>query len=417
MDVRDFDYELPAELIAQEPPAARGDSRLLVLRRSTGSLEHARFDALPGYLGVGDLLVVNNSKVFPARLLGHRVPSGGAVEALLVRQLPTPNSQAPTHGGPDRLRQDYGGPPKLPAKAEGPPLRDDSVRADSPPSDARAAPADPSEARKREGGQVGPSSQIWEALMHPGQKLKPGVRVVFERDGERLHAEVLGRHFHGRRTIRLWSAEEQQIDAVLDRIGHMPLPPYIKRDDRALDRERYQTIFARDPGSVAAPTAGLHFTPGVLDALASRGTERTEITLHVGYGTFKPMRVERIEDHVVDPERFTVESDAADALTRTRRDGHRVIAVGTTTVRVLESLTIDERGVVAPQHGEAHLFIRPGHQFRLVDGLITNFHLPRSSLLVLVAAFAGREQILAAYREAIAHGYRFYSYGDAMLIV
>jgi len=253
--------------------------------------------------------------------------------------------------------------------------------------------------------------------MHPGQKLKPGARVLFERDGARLDAEVLRRHFHGRRTIRLWSAEGQEINAVLDRIGHMPLPPYIKRDDRALDRERYQTIFARDRGSVAAPTAGLHFTTGVFDALALGGIQRTEVTLHVGYGTFKPIRVERIEDHVVDPERFTVESDAADALTRARRDGRRIIAVGTTTVRVLESLAVDERGVVAPQRGETHLFIRPGHQFRLVDGLITNFHLPRSSLLVLVAAFAGREQILAAYREAIAHSYRFYSYGDAMLIL
>jgi S-adenosylmethionine:tRNA ribosyltransferase-isomerase len=377
MDVRDFDYELPDELIAQEPPAERGASRLLVLRRSTSLLEHARFADLPGYLGVGDLLVVNNSRVFPARLLGHRVPSGGTVEALLVRQLP------PSKGGPE-------GPP-LPAHTLPP-----DVGADL---------------------QVGPSSQMWEALMHPGQKLKPGARVVFERDGTQLHGEVIGRHFHGRRTIRVWSAEGQEVDTVIDRIGHMPLPPYIKRDDRPLDRERYQTVFARDRGSIAAPTAGLHFTTELFDALTSRGIERTEITLHVGYGTFKPIRVERVEDHLVDPERFTVGSDAAEALTRARRDRRRIVAVGTTSVRVLESLTIDERGAVAPQQGETHLFIRPGHQFRMVDGLVSNFHLPRSSLLVLVAAFAGRDRILAAYRDAIRRGYRFYSYGDAMLIL
>jgi S-adenosylmethionine:tRNA ribosyltransferase-isomerase len=274
--------------------------------------------------------------------------------------------------------------------------------------------------------------------MHPGQKLKVGARVIFERADERLHGEVVGRHFHGRRTIRLWSEERVDIDDAIDRLGHVPLPPYIKRGDQPDDRERYQTVYARERGSVAAPTAGLHFTKGLLDTLVQRGIERTEITLHVGYGTFKPMRAERVEDHVVDPETFVVSSDAAAALTRARRDRRRIIAVGTTTVRALESVMVSGRGAkpkgarergerneeladevvrIEAQQGETSLFIRPGHEFRLVNGMITNFHLPRSSLLVLVAAFAGRERILEAYRDAIARGYRFYSYGDAMLIV
>ncbi|MBI4887540.1 MAG: tRNA preQ1(34) S-adenosylmethionine ribosyltransferase-isomerase QueA [Acidobacteria bacterium] len=358
MRLSDVDFALPDELVAQEPSAVRGESRLLVLTRSTGAVEHRRFADVADHLHAGDLLVLNNTKVFPARLLGRRVPSGGAVEALLIRHSPQPEVQSPT-----------------------------------------------------------PGAVIWEALMHPGQKLNVGARVVFERDGVRLHGEILGRHFHGRRTIRLWSEDGLDVDAAIDRIGHVPLPPYIKRGDEPSDRDRYQTVYARDRGSVAAPTAGLHFTAELLDALASRGIERTEVTLHVGYGTFKPIRVERLEDHVVDPETFIVGPDAAEALTRARRGGRRIIAVGTTTVRVLESLTMDEGGRVAPQRGETDLFIRPGHPFRLVAGLITNFHLPRSSLLVLVAAFAGRERILAAYREAVARGYRFYSYGDAMLIL
>jgi S-adenosylmethionine:tRNA ribosyltransferase-isomerase len=226
----------------------------------------------------------------------------------------------------------------------------------------------------------------------------------------------------------LWSDEQVDIDDAIDRIGHVPLPPYIKRGDQPGDQERYQTVYARDRGAVAAPTAGLHFTTELLDTLVQRGIERTEITLHVGYGTFKPIRVDRVEDHVVDPETFVVAADAAAALTRARCDRRRMIAVGTTTVRALESLTLErtdqgegERGKgevrIEPQQGETSLFIRPGHEFRLVDGMITNFHLPRSSLLVLVAAFAGRERTLAAYRDAIARGYRFYSYGDAMLIL
>jgi S-adenosylmethionine:tRNA ribosyltransferase-isomerase len=253
--------------------------------------------------------------------------------------------------------------------------------------------------------------------MHPGQKLKPGARVLFEADGLRLHGEVLARHFHGRRTVRLWTDDGSEVSVAIDRLGHIPLPPYIKRDDRASDRERYQTIFARARGSIAAPTAGLHFTSGLLAALEARAIETTAITLHVGYGTFKPVRVEQVEAHEVDPEVFTVSPAAADAITRARRAGRRIIAVGTTTTRALESLTSDDEGRLLPATGETRLFIHPGHDFRVVQGLITNFHLPRSSLLMLVSAFAGRQRVLAAYRHAVEQRYRFYSYGDAMLIL
>jgi S-adenosylmethionine:tRNA ribosyltransferase-isomerase len=355
VDVSAFDFVLPDELVAQEPPAARGGSRLLVLNRTTGATEHTMFSAVVDYLSAGDLLVVNNTKVFPARLLGRRVPSGGAVEALLLG----------------------------------------------------AGIRDPSRAGECES----------EALVHPGQKLKPGARMLFERDGARLHGEILSRHFFGRRTIRLWTDDGSDVAAAIDRIGHVPLPPYIKREDRTADRDRYQTVYARERGSVAAPTAGLHFTPELLEALAARGVGRAEITLHVGYGTFKPVRAERVEDHVVDPETFTVSREAADAVTAARREGRRVIAVGTTTVRALESLDISSTGAVEPARGETRLFIHPGHEFRIVSGMITNFHLPKSSLLMLVAAFAGPARVLAAYREAVGRGYRFYSYGDAMLII
>ena len=240
--------------------------------------------------------VLNNTRVFPARLLGRRVPSGGAVECLLIRKLP------PSGSG------DF---------------------------------------------------QLWEALMHPGQKLNIGARIVFERADTRLHAEVLARHFHGRRTIRLWSDERLDIDDAIDRIGHVPLPPYIKRGDQPADRERYQTVYARHRGAVAAPTAGLHFSSGLLDALAAQGIERVEVTLHVGYGTFKPIRVEHIEEHVVDTESFVVSADAAASLTRAKRERRRIIAVGTTTVRVLESLTICDGDRIDAQQGETSLFIHP----------------------------------------------------------
>ena len=347
MDVADFDFHLPDELIAQDPPAERGGSRLLVVDRASGELGDSVFAELDRHLRPGDLLVLNNTRVFPARLLGTRVPSGGAVECLLLRPL----TESPGE---------------------------------------------------------------WEALGHPGQKLKPGARVLFTDGTVQLHGEVLTRHFHGRRTVRLWSGDGE-VAALIDRLGHIPLPPYIRRTDRPSDRERYQTVYARERGSIAAPTAGLHFTPDLLDRVAARGVERTEITLHVGYGTFKPVRVERVEDHAVDAEAFTVSADAARALNRARRDGRRVIAVGTTTTRALESL--DTAAEIAPASGVTDLFIRPGHTFGVVHGLITNFHLPRSSLLMLVAAFAGRDQVLAAYRHAVRERYRFYSYGDAMLIL
>jgi S-adenosylmethionine:tRNA ribosyltransferase-isomerase len=359
MDASDFNFDLPPELIAQDPPSIRGASRLLVLQREAGRIEHAPFARLGDYLRPGDLLVLNNTKVFPARLRGHRVPSGGAVECLLLRQLPAAGSPIP---------------------------------------DPRS-PAD------------------WEALVHPGQKLKPGARILFEGGAIQLHGEILSRHFHGHRVVRLWTDDGPDLMDAIERIGHVPLPPYIRRAETPFDRDRYQTIYARERGSVAAPTAGLHFTPELLDALASRGIERAEVTLHVGYGTFKPIRAARVEEHVVDPERYVVTTAAADALTRAWRERRRVIAVGTTTCRVLESLEVGDEGRVRESSGEATLFIRPGHTFRLVDGVVTNFHLPRSSLLVLVAAFAGRERILAAYREAVAERYRFYSYGDAMLIL
>jgi S-adenosylmethionine:tRNA ribosyltransferase-isomerase len=253
--------------------------------------------------------------------------------------------------------------------------------------------------------------------MHPGQKLKPGALVRFESHGVVLLGEVLARHFQGRRTIRLWTEDERTVTDAIEAIGHVPLPPYIHRSDRPDDRERYQTVYARRRGSVAAPTAGLHFTEHALDDLAERGIERAEITLHVGYGTFKPVRVEHVEEHTVDPESFTVGHDAAAAITRALQSGRRVIAVGTTTVRALESLTLDSGPTVRPATGETNLFIYPGREWQIVSGMVTNFHLPKSSLLMLVAAFAGREPVLHAYREAVAQRYRFYSYGDAMLIV
>jgi len=254
--------------------------------------------------------------------------------------------------------------------------------------------------------------------MHPGQKLKPGARVVFERGGRALHGEVLERLFYGRRRIRL-EAEGCTVAEAIDAIGHMPLPPYIHRSDTPADRERYQTVFASHRGSIAAPTAGLHFDTALLESLDDAGVERVTITLHVGYGTFKPVRVEDVEAHVVDPEPYEIGESAAAVINRALAEGRRVIAVGTTTTRALEHAArrSPSNGSIATGRAEADLFIYPGFEFRVIGSLLTNFHLPKSSLLMLVSAFAGRERVLGAYREAVAGRYRFYSYGDASLFL
>ncbi len=354
MLVSDFDFDLPSDLIAQEPSAERGHSRLLHLDRATGALSHQSMPDLPRLLRAGDLLVVNNTRVFPARLLGHREPSGGAVECLLVARL-----------------------------------------ASAPDDD--------------------PCSERWEALVHPGQKLKPGARVVF-RGAAVLEGEVLERHFFGRRIVRLRTSDGSPVSDAVDAIGHIPLPPYIKRPDTASDRERYQTVFARERGSIAAPTAGLHFTPDLLARLDARGVQRVEVTLHVGYGTFQPVRAERVEEHRVETEQYEVTEQAAGAINAALEDGRRVIAVGTTSTRTLEAVAQHHEGRIVPGRGAADLFIYPGFRFRVLSGLFTNFHLPKSSLIMLVSAFGGREHVLDAYRKAVAQRYRFYSYGDAMLI-
>jgi S-adenosylmethionine:tRNA ribosyltransferase-isomerase len=375
MNVSDFHFDLPDELIAQHA-RPRGTSRLLVLDRRVGGRRHTTIADLPSILVPGDVLVVNNTRVIAARLLGHRAPSGGTVECLLLG-----------------------------------PTRSESMRSSESDRHQRSTVGAALE------GDGSADVRIADALMHPGQKLKPGATVRFEGSAGVLLGEVIARHFHGRRTIRLWVEGGGDVDAMVDALGHVPLPPYIKRADEDEDRDRYQTVFARVRGSVAAPTAGLHFTPELLTALDDRGVERVDITLHVGYGTFKPVRVARVEDHEVDPEHYEISIQTEEALARAKREGRRVIAVGTTTTRALEDAAIRGEGWVKAGPGMASLFIYPGHRFRVIDGLLTNFHLPASSLLMLVSAFAGKEHVLAAYREAVDMRYHFYSYGDAMLMV
>jgi S-adenosylmethionine:tRNA ribosyltransferase-isomerase len=346
--VADFDFDLPPELIAQKPAPQRTSSRLMIVDRGSGSITAAHTGDLPDLLTPGDIVVVNDTRVFAARLHGRRTPSGGQVECLLLR----------------RLDQDR-----------------------------------------------------WDALVHPGQKLRPGCRMRFERNGVVLEAEVLERRTFGRRTIRLWHPDGEDVDAAVDAIGEVPLPPYIKRAPDAVDRERYQTVYARARGSVAAPTAGLHLSEATLARFDARGIDRTAITLHVGYGTFQPIRTEEVEAHRIDPEPYVISEDAARAITSALASERRVVAVGTTTTRTLEAVAGANEGRVPTGAGYADLFIHPGFRFRVVGALLTNFHLPQSSLLMLVCAFGGRELVLEAYRQAVAEGYRFYSYGDAMLVV
>ena len=385
MKVSEFHFDLPEELIAQHPPAERGASRMLVFDRASGDVKDAEFRELPEFLRAGDLLVLNDSRVLPARLFGRRQGASrqksspeptGTIEVLLVEQVD---------------------------------------------------PADPSR---------------WNALVRPAKKVVPGETLLFDDPalpgGEPvLRAEVTSLGCYGERTLRFSPAED--FYEVVSRIGHMPLPPYIHRDqaaepDSAEDRERYQTVYSQQIGSAAAPTAGLHFTPEILDELEKRGAEVRRITLHVGLGTFQPVRVDNVEEIRLHAERYTLCADTAEALRRALADGRRIIAVGTTTTRTLEHVAAqaianageaDWAAGIQPHSGSTAIFLSPGHRFRIVSGLLTNFHLPESTLLMLVSAFAapeaepdlGRRRVVAAYAHAIAQRYRFYSYGDCMLLL
>jgi len=331
----DFDYDLPPASIAQEP-APRGESRLLVIDRPAPE-RHSRVKDLPRRLRPGDLLVLNDTRVIPARLYGQSA-GGGRMEILLIEKI---------------------------------------------------------------------AEREWEALVKPGKRARPGAVIEI---AEGLAAEVVGK-----REDRYLLRFSEPVEPHLDRLGHIPLPPYIHRPDTPEDRERYQTVYASRPGAVAAPTAGLHFSEELLREIADAGIEIARVTLHVGIGTFKPVDAERIEEHRMERERYEIGEEAAEAVRRARESGRRIVAVGTTVVRTLEGAAVDGSGEVRAGSGATGLFITPGFRFQVVDALLTNFHLPRSTLLMLVSAFAGRERVLAAYEEAIREGYRFYSYGDAML--
>ncbi len=356
MQLSEFDYHLPEDLIAQQPLADRSASRMLVLHRSEGRWEDRRFEELPEFLREGDCLVLNNSRVFPSRLFGTREGT---------HSLPVGKNN------PKRWQN-------LTGRVE--------VFLTHPISADR---------------------KTWEALVRPGRKMRIGERVHF---GDALRAEIVGRGEFGERTIR-FECDGDLYD-VLERIGHVPLPPYIHRADRDEDRERYQTVFASRTGSVAAPTAGLHFTPAVLERCRAAGAETAYVTLHVGLGTFQPIHTETVEEARLHAEDYEIDEGNAARI----RGASRRLAVGTTTTRTLETAAAAS-GEVRACSGETSIFLYPGHRFRAVDAMLTNFHLPKSSLLVLVSAFAGRELTLAAYRHAVEQRYRFFSYGDCMLIL
>jgi S-adenosylmethionine:tRNA ribosyltransferase-isomerase len=362
MDLSEFDFDLPPELIAQHPPERRDAARMLLIDRKSGATEDRHFRDFPELLRGDELMVLNNTRVLPARLFGRREG---------VR------SQKP---------------------GENNPARDEYLKSS----------IEVLLVRQIEAG-------LWETLVRPGRKIPVGERIIFG-DGE-LEARVEDRGGYGLRRLRFTS--RGSFAETIARLGHIPLPPYIKRADEPLDRERYQTVYARKGSAVAAPTAGLHFTPEILGLMRKRGIEIAEITLDVGLGTFEPVRTERLEDHKIHPESYEISESAAQAIVRAKREGRPILAVGTTVVRALEDAA--EKGAVrgeliAPGPADAEVFIYPGKPIRIVNQMLTNFHLPRSSLLALVAAFAGREEILRAYGHAVDQGYRFYSYGDCMLI-
>ena len=343
MLISEYDYDLPPELIAQKPLARRESSRMLVVDRAASSLDDGRFVELPSLLSKGDVLVLNNTRVFPARLFG-RTETGANVEIFLIK--------------------------------------------------------------KNESG-------IWESLARPARRLQVGKRIAF---GNKLTAEVVEKAPDGKVFISFET--DGDLDRILDEIGKTPLPPYIRRESAAIDtdRERYQTVFAKNRGAIAAPTAGLHFTPEILETIKNVGVTVAEITLHVGYGTFEPVRVAELSLHTVSPEIYEINEETAEILTAAKMDKKRIIAVGTTTTRALETTLSKFNKFIAGSHS-ADLTITPGYRFKAIAALLTNFHLPRSSLLVLASVFGGHELIMNAYRHAVATQYRFYSYGDCMLIV
>jgi S-adenosylmethionine:tRNA ribosyltransferase-isomerase len=360
--VSDFHFDLPEELIAQSPPAVRGTSRMMHLDRATGALTDDTFASLPSYLSAGDLLILNDSRVILARLYATRARS-------FYTQASSPD---PTGRIEVLLTQQLSG-----------------------------------------------EENTWTVLVRPSRKVQPGEHLHFadQSGAVALEAEVLTAGEFGERTLRFAPAAEPFLQ-ILDRIGHMPLPPYIHRDDASEDRTRYQTVYAKQPGSAAAPTAGLHFTPEVLQALKNKGVQLEYVTLHVGLGTFQPVRATRLEEIRLHAEHYTLPAVTAAALNSAMADGRRVIAAGTTTTRTLEHCAVVADGRPLEAHsGETSIFISPGHEFRIVSGLLTNFHLPQSTLLMLVSAFAGREEVLAAYKHAVEQRYRFFSYGDCMLLI
>ena len=363
MLVSEFHYHLPAELIAQEPLAERAASRLLHLDRASGDLKDLYFRSLPDLLRRDDLVIFNNTRVLPARLYGRRA-----------------GTRAQTVSPQNPAAQEF-----LKGRVE--------VLLTS---------------------QVSREPNTWECLVRPGRKIGVGERLFLGPNGE-LEAEVIGRGTFGERLVRF--ATVADFFATLERLGHVPLPPYIDREDRTEDRERYQTVYARERGSVAAPTAGLHFTPEILAQLRQRGIETAEITLHVGLGTFQPVHADRVEDHHLHRESYAISQEVAEQINRALGGGRRVVAVGTTTVRTLEHCAAAlGRTAVQPGSGQADIFIYPGHTFRVVGALLTNFHLPQSTLLMLVCALGGKDRVLEAYRHAVGQKYRFYSYGDCMLV-
>jgi len=368
MRVSEFDYHLPDELIAAQPLADRAAARMLHVDRRSGAVRDGAFRELPELLRPDDLLVVNNTRVLAARLYGHR--SGSRAQKVSASN---PAAALFLHGKVEVLLTK----------------------------------------------QLSIEPNVWEALVHPGRKLGIGERVYFGGDASEhsheLAAEIVARGEFGERHLRFDAVPD--FFAVLDRIGHVPLPPYIDRADTPLDREQYQTVYARPPGSVAAPTAGLHFTPEVLDRIRARGIETAEVTLHVGLGTFQPIRVEVVEEHKIHREWYSISTEAAEKIRRARDARRRVVAVGTTTVRTLEFAAQQSTdGRITAQTGEADIFIYPGYDFRVIGAMLTNFHLPKSTLIMLVSAFAGRERTLAAYEHAVRERYRFYSYGDCMFV-